>query len=321
MAVMLALPFALGESLRSWERRRIDFPVWIAFGMAAPAVLVSLLVISACSGYDLRQLYPTLSHIPAFYAALLKPAVFALLAAALAVYLAGRSSDRRQDSRLPRHLVAALVVLAAQPAIFLAIATPMRHFLFAPRYGLLSVIGLAVLLAAGASSVCRGSLRSGTAILFVLAAWAAVTRVPPTLRHMPPPEVAFADEYPLLREAVRGHLPVVVSDPTPFWLAAFYWPPSDADRLHYVTDHENAWRSGDEDLNQQLLGKFAIYLPTRGSVETYSAFLRRNPRFVVYVNDEVPPRWLNFLLNRDRCVLTRQNYSGGESLFTVDVAP
>jgi hypothetical protein len=321
IAVMLALPFALGEVLRSMERRRIDFPVWAAFGLAAPAVLIYPQVLSAASGFDLHNLYARPQAIPAFYAELLKPAVFAILAAALAVYLVGRDSDNGQNSRLPRYLVAALVALAALPAVFIAVGFSTRHFFFVPRYGLPAVIGIAALLAAGASDVCRGSMRSGMAIFIVLAGWAAVTRVTPTLRHLPPPEIEFAGEFPLLREAVRGNLPVVVSDPTAFWLPAFYWPQPDADRLHFVTDRENAWRSSGEDVNQQLLSRMQMHLPTRGSVEAYSAFLRQNRRFAVYVNDERPARWLFYLLTRDRCVVTLQNHSGGESLFTVDVVP
>jgi hypothetical protein len=321
MAVMLALPFALGELLRSRERRRIDFPVWAAFGLAAPAVLVYPPVLSAAPDFDLHNLHPTLASIPGFYALLLKPTVFPILAAVLAVYLVGRNSDNGRNSRLPRYLVAALVALAVLPAVFITIGFSTSQFFFTPRYGLLAVIGLAALMAAAASDACRGSVRSGMAILVVLAGWDAVPRVTLMLRPLPPPEIAFAGEYSLLREAVRGDLPVVVSDPTAFWLTAFYWPQPDADRLHYVTDHENAWRSEDEDINQQIVSRLLTHLPARGSVETYAAFVRRNPRFVVYVNDECPPHWLNYLLNRDRSVVTLQNYSGGESLYTVDVAP
>jgi branched-subunit amino acid transport protein len=323
MAAMLALPLAIGESIRSWERRRIDLPVWAAFGLAAPFVLVYPVVLAAAPTFDLRNLYPTPARLPAFYAELLKPAVFAILAAALAVYLMGRESDQDQSRRLPRHLVAALVALAAQPALFIAIAFFLRQLFFTPRYGLLAGIGLAALLAAGASYVCRGSLRSGMAILIVIAGWFFVTKVPPVLRRLPSPEATFAGEYPLLREAVRGNLPVVVSDPTAFWLSAFYWPQAEAVRLHFVTDHENAWRSGEQDINQQLMSRYAVHFLTPESVQPYSTFLQKNRKFVVYVNDERPPRWLYYLLarDRDRCIVTLQDHSGGESLFTVDVAP
>ncbi len=59
MAIMLALPFALGELLRCIPRRRIDFPVWAAFALSAP-VLVIYPPVLAAAGYDLRGMYPTL---------------------------------------------------------------------------------------------------------------------------------------------------------------------------------------------------------------------------------------------------------------------
>lgn len=320
MALMLALPFALGELLRSMARRRIDVPVWAAFGLAAPVVLIYPPVLSATSRFNLRGMYPRLQDIPAFYAEFLSPAVFAILAAALAVYLVGRDPDNGQTSRLPRHLVAALVALAALPAVFIAVAFATRHF-FLPRYGLLAVIGLAVLLAAGASHACCGSMRAGMAILIVLAGWVADIEVRPMLRHMPPPEIAFAGRFPLLREALRGNLRVIVSEPNEFGLAAFYLPKPDADRLCYVTDRENAWRTPFEDVAQGIMTQARVHLSMGGSVEGYAAFLRQNRRFMVHVDNRRPPVWLYYLLARDRCVVTLQNHSRDESLFTVQVAP
>jgi hypothetical protein len=321
MALMLALPFALGELLRSIDRRRIDFPVWAAFGLATPPVLIYPRVLSATSDINLRDMYPSLYDIPAFYADLLSPAVFAILAAALAVYLVGRDSDNGQNSSLPRHFVAALVALSSLPAVFIAIAFSTRHFFFLPRYGLFAVIGLAVLLLAGASYACRGSMRSGMAILIVVAGWVAGIEVRPTLRHMPPPEVKFAGRFPLLIEALRGSLPVVVTEPNDHGFATFYLPQPDADRLYYLIDLENAWRTPYEDLAQRGMTRFRSYIHTAGPVEGYAAFLRQNRRFVLHVDNQRPPGWLYYLLARDRCVVTLQSYSIRESLFTVDVAP
>jgi hypothetical protein len=321
MAIMLALPFALGELLRSIQRRRIDFPVWAAFALSAPVLLIYPPMLAAGPAYDLRGMYPTLGAIPDFYGELLTFAVFPVLAALLAVYLVGRDSGDGGNPALPFHIVAALVVLASLPAIFIVIAFATRHFFFLPRYGLHAVIPLAVLLAVAASHACRGSVRSGMAILLVFAAWAADMRVKPTLRHMPPPTAAFDARFPLLREALRGDLPVVVTEPNDFGLAGFYLPPPDADRLHYLIDLENARRSPFEDLGQRNMTRGRVYLHTAGSVEAYSAFLLRNRRFVLHVDNRHPPGWLYYLLARDRCVVTLRNYSGGESLFTVDVAP
>ena len=39
-AAFLLLPFALAELTRTWVRRRIDWPIWIALGLAPFVVLI-----------------------------------------------------------------------------------------------------------------------------------------------------------------------------------------------------------------------------------------------------------------------------------------
>jgi len=317
MAVMLGLPLALGEILRSLERRRIDFPVWIAFALSIPSVVIYPKVLAAASGLDLNGLYPRPGAIATFYAVLLKPAVLPVLLAAIAVYIAGWSPVAKGRFSLPRYLVIALLACAALPAVFITIAFLSHHFFFVTRYGLLSIIGVAALLAACAASVCLGSLRCGAAIVVVLAGWIAVSRVAPAFKRSNGPQAAFAEQYPLLRGTIRGELPVLVSDPTAFFLSSFYYSDADAARLHFVTDVEGAARSAGEAINHELLARIQHALPMRSSIELYSEFVRRNPHFVVYVQNEQPPEWIYALLLRDRCVVTLKTLSGGESLLAV----
>src|SRR5262249_45427637 len=39
-AVVLALPFLSGEIVRTMQRRRVDWPVWLAFGSTAPVLIM-----------------------------------------------------------------------------------------------------------------------------------------------------------------------------------------------------------------------------------------------------------------------------------------
>jgi hypothetical protein len=321
MAVMLGLPLALGEVLRSIERRRIDIPVWIAFCLAIPAIVIYPKVLSGAAGLDIQGMYPRPEAIAAFYSGVLRPAVFPLLAAFLVVYLVGREASLPDSIRLPRHLGAALIACALLPAIFIAIAFATKHFFFVPRYGMLAMIGLAALLATGASWACRGSLRSGVAIVLVIFAWVSVTRVAPALKRSSGPVAAFGDEFPLLREAIRQDLPVVVSDPSAFLLSGFYYPESDAKLLHFVTDAKGAAHHSDAAINQEILSRMQQVMSLGGSVDQYAEFVHKNPRFIVYVEDERPPDWLYEMLLKERCVVTLRTQSGGESLFTVEAAP
>jgi hypothetical protein len=320
MAVMLGLPLAVGEILRSIDRRRIDIPVWIAFALSIPAIVIYPVVLSAAAGLDISGMYPRPEAIAGFYSGLLKPAVFPLLGAFLLVYLAGREKDLPDMVRLPRYLSGALIACAALPAIFITIAFAIKHFFFVPRYGMLAIIGLAALIATATAWACRASLRSGAAIVLVVAAWIGVTRVGPALKRSSP-DVAFAGEFPLLKEAIRLELPVVVSDPSAFLLSGFYYSESDAKLLHYVTDIKNAANHSDAAINQEILHRMQQTMPLGGSVIPYEEFVRTNRRFVVYIEDERPPEWLFAALLKRGCTVTLRTQAGGESLVTVDATP
>jgi hypothetical protein len=155
----------------------------------------------------------------------------------------------------------------------------------------------------------------------VMFAWIGVTRVGPALKRSSGPVAAFAGEFPLLKEAIRQDLPVVVSDPSAFLLASFYYPESDAKLLHFVTDREGAAHHSDAAINQEILSRMQQVMSMGGSVEPYGEFVRANRRFVVYVEDERPPAWLYEILLRERCVVTLRTQTGGESLLTVEAAP
>jgi hypothetical protein len=319
MALMLALPLALGESIRSMERRRIDYPVWMSFGLATPAVLMYPRVFQAAAGFDLRSLVPALETIPDFYGELLASGVFAVLVAALAAWLVRGDDDDTRTGGLPRHLLAALVALSALPAIFIVIAHFTKHFYFLDRYGLKAGIGLSALFAAAACSVFRGSVRCGVAILAVLTVWTAGTRLRPALRHMDTPEIRFAHEFPLLIEALGGSLPVVVTEPNDLGVADFYLPQPTAARLRYLSDHENAWRTPFEDVGQQLTARIKTYVSLQGSIQPYATFVRENRRFVIDVDEGHAPGWLYYLLDRDHCVVTLLKRAGRETIYTVEV--
>src|ERR1019366_3979315 len=147
-------------------------------------------------------------------------------------------------------------------------------------------------------------MRAGMAILIVLAGWVADIEVRPMLRHMPPPEIAFAGRFPLLREALRGNLRVIVSEPNEFGLAAFYLPKPDADRLCYVTDRENAWRTPFEDVAQGIMTQARVPPSWGLSCRVYALPLRRARGTGSRGPTRSPPVWLYYLLARDRCVVT-----------------
>ena len=319
MSSLMALPFAVGEAARSWERRRIDIPIWIAFALSTPAVLLYPAVFAAVRSFSLENLYPHPSAIVEFYSLLLRSAITPLLAAALAAYAVATVGPETRRPLLPRPLALALAGFALLPAIFVIVAFATRHFFFVPRYGVLAIVGIAPLLAAGAAYACRFSHRAGVAVLLVLAAWMAVTRLP-AVRPGPDPAHQFATAYPLLNDALKSGFPVLASSPTAFLEADFYLPPQETSRLTYVVDFVNARRSSGEDIVQHLLLLDRQYLPLRASVMPVEEFLARRQTFLVHAVSTGASNWLFASLPTDRFRITLRARSDDESVLEVEPA-
>jgi hypothetical protein len=320
MSVLLAIPFAAGEVVRSIERRRVDFPVWIAFAAAAPAVLIYPGLMAVTRGWDMSGMHPSLGNISAFYSVLLGAAISPLLVAGLVAYLAGREEDcAAAGCSLPAPLKAALISFIVLPAVFIAVATVTRQFFFVPRYGLLAVIGVAALVPVLACNACGGSRRSGAALLLVLVGWIVLTRGRDALSTAQEPSAQFAGESPLLHGALRADLPVVVADPLTFLQADFYLPEPDARRVHYLLDPEGVAKLPGQDIVNQLVRRLPENFSLRGQIEPYAEFVRRNPRFLILVDVDTPRPWFYGRYLNSGVRLTVREKAGDQYLFEVDM--
>jgi hypothetical protein len=315
---LLAVPFALGEVVRTINRRRVDVPIWCAFAFAIPVAAIYPTLAASTRDWDLTGLAPTISTFPMFYSSALRAAVTPALISLFAVVLFRRSPPETTKLPVfPRHESAALAGFAVIPVCFIGGGMLSRHSLFYERYGVLSVIGLAAFFAWLLYRVGGGSRRGGMAAALALAAWFTMARGMEA-RHMARPVAEqLSDDNSVLEEALAGGVPVVVPDPLTSVQEAFYLPADRAGRLYFVFDLKTGRRFKSQDLVNQLMVRAAKHLPLKVHVEPWRDFSARNPRFLVLVNGSYQD-WLFDTLQHGSWRVTLKRQNGGEWLFEVN---
>src|ERR1044072_271147 len=121
--------------------------------IAAPPTLIYPALLAPTQGWGLQHESAAFAIIPDFYSVLLRNACFPLWAAMVAAYLTRHTDTTKVNSpRVPVHEVVALLGFVAAPLIYIVIVRLSHRFFFAPRYGLIAVIGVAGLAAIAGSS-------------------------------------------------------------------------------------------------------------------------------------------------------------------------
>ena len=310
---LIAIPLGLGEAMRTVERKRLDWGVWLAIAAGALGALSFPGSIEATRDWDMTGLQPSLTALPGFYDAAMRSAITPMLIAGLAVCILGRR-EKMEDAVgpvLPRHEAAALIGCIAVPALFFFGGFVSHRFVFNSRYGLLCVIGVAGALPVVLFRAVGGG-RRGWVLLAALVAWLAAARGREAIAMAQSPRVQFEDDNPLLMRALATGSPVVAIDPLTFLAADVYAPADSLARLNYVTaDRQTAQRYIAQDLVDQLVIRSARVLPVRAKVKSLREFLERNPTFLFHqsgplncVQEELMGAGWRFTLNARRGTAT-----------------
>jgi Dolichyl-phosphate-mannose-protein mannosyltransferase len=316
-ALQLAIPLGAGEIVRSLHRRRVDVPVWIAFGAASLVTLMYPGLLAPTANWDLHGLQPTVSAIGGFYGAAFRTAVAPLIAGAVAVYVAGRDrvTPGSGELKLPVHETAALVGFVLAPGVYFMTGLASNHFVFANRHGVLVVIGAAGWAAILLFRLMAASRRAGTVFVLSIAGWLALSRAKEALAERRPPAVQVAQENPLLARALADGRPVVIANQQ-LLMQADHYLPAEAGRAWYLMDWDAGRHYLEQDEANQLTSRAARYLPLKAHVELFDRFTQRNPHFLLHT-DERFQQWLYDLLLRRGWKLTVLSRIGAESLIEV----
>jgi hypothetical protein len=290
-AILLALPFASGEIARSIERRRVDWPVWIAFAAAAPVVLAYPILFAPMKSIDLSGIQPGITILQVFYSEFFEITLFPLVLAAGIAYLlhsvAAGSLAEPGGFTMPE--TAAVFGFLFAPAALLVVIANSHTLAFFPRYGLICVIGATALLVLAMHRIAAGNLRTGAVIFLVLMIWTIGVRTRSVMAAEHHPQEAFRKEKALLLKAIADGRPVVTNYPLTFFESDFYLPKDQANRLYYVTmPREIRRRYPWQDMSDQLLGYIDQHVPLKAHLVPWRDFAAKNPGFLLHAYDQRP---------------------------------
>lgn len=318
-AVLSFVGLGVGEIVRTWSRRRLDPPIWIAFGVAGvvPILLFSPLILQSASYADTFWNRLSVNQLPFFYLGILGPARKAVGATVLVgmVYamFVHAPPDRETRRTLPLHELAVALAFAALPAVGFVIGILVTNA-FVNRYALQAVLGLSMLVAFAVYALPRGRALIGAALLlfmmgsFVLAQYGNLRT---TLE-----ESSFRlSAITLLQAKADMELPIVASEPHIFMSLAHYAPPAITGRLAYLGDPQASLRHlGHNSVDRGMMDLVGPWF--RLPVKEYEPYIASHPRFWLYGN----LGWLTWItdeLQADSMRIELRGRLGGEYLLLV----
>lgn len=306
---LILLPIAVGELIRSRQLSRIDYRVWVCLLVAVLPLLAFIPFIRA--GIDLTGVPwdpVRSSQAVSSYLWLLPVTMIVLFTSvALAVTVVGRRRRRRHQVLslpLPAPEMAAAATFLLVPAAAVAIGE-FATGAFTQRYGLAAVIGVAVLLPAGARFLepSRGRL---TAALCIVVGLISI-------------EVAVSDQVSVASQrkgqdqtlALLAHIPpgapVIVAEPHAFLDLSHAAPPAVARSLLYIADPAQATAKTGSNIEELELMGIAPFADVK--VRKYPDLITRQRKLVVLVADH-DPEWLVPVLRADGYAITEIRRDG-----------
>jgi len=296
-AVLLLLPLAIGEAVRSISLRRLDLPIWVASGSGMlPLFLFVPLIQQSRTHSAIFWAQPHWGQIIDFYYSLLTPALLPLVGMLIvaAVYSTTpppSESNRKQVSQStpPLYEVAAAFGFVAIPVVAVILAIFVTGAATA-RYTLPSVIGFSVLFACAAYRLLDGRAVLGASLVVLLCSGFLVLEVR-TFQSTVEASSAQAKTYEFLRVHNENQLPIVTSDSHTFMTLAHYAPREITSRLVYLADTQASLRHiGFTSVDQGMVNlKPWFRLP----IEEYASYVASQQQFLVYGSIG----WLNWLVS------------------------
>lgn len=317
-AVFILLPLALAELARSLSLKRIDLPVWIAFGLGMSPLLAFLPLIQRAMSYS-GTFWATTgwTSIPEFYISLLTPAVIPLmtLVALAAVYPV--ASSRLSDDESPIFPSYEMVAIFGFMAIPIAIVTltMLGVGAFTDRYAMEAVVGCALIFALGA----RRALNNQREITAVLTLCICVFFVTLGAKYfaIASGKVSEREQAEKLIVSVGyPDLPVVTSDSHVFMTLNHYGSPDIVRRLLFLSDPDASLRHlGHNSVEKGMLDLVGPWFGLR--VEEYRRFIATGQRFLIYGNADNFMNWLLSELSSSGARLELRGRDDGNLIFLV----
>lgn len=319
-ALLVFLPVAVGEAVRTWRQRRPDLGMAAAVGVAALAVAPLYPLTAAARAQSAGFWSPaSISDVGAAYAYLFAPVLERQFAWAALVVIGVAVATRRvgpernsAPRRLPAHEVAAAITVLLLPlaGVLLAVAVTGA---FVPRYAMPAVFAFSLIFPLAVRSL-RSRGHSADVLLCGFLAVTFVRGIGPSLVAPLPLRDPFLSR-PVLQDAL-GATPELVSASSLQYLQYWYYAPTELQpRLRYLADAKHARRLMGADTIDR--GYLTLARWTDVPVAAYDAFIAEHHDFQVY---EAGSGWLLQQLEAAGATLTAIAAAPGERLFLVSLA-
>lgn len=319
-AVLLFVPLALGELVRTLRARRIDWPVWLSVAIPAPLVLTYLPLMHGNDGFALHnaKFEPRFASLWEFCVMILGPAVWAWLAGFAVVLLPSRrpAEDPETSPRIPTHELAAAAGLASIPVFVLVLGLAVTR-VFQDRYGLPAVIGLAILFTFLVYTRTNNRRVTGVLLMAVFLAGFLMNSF-----WAPPDDTTQSlATRGLDPDQVEKDVPFVIGNGVLFLQVDHYAKPDLASRLYLLRDPQVAIRYTGCNIFDRAYPNMCRWFPIRGRIEDYDRFISQHDRFMVFGPMHDPLDWLIFKLLDDGAQMNFRGQFGDSLLFEVTPKP
>jgi len=297
-AILIVIPFLIGEAARALGSRRLDLPVAAAIAGSMTPLLLHLPLIRSARSYSTAfWAQPRWGDIPDFFNFLLASAVLPLTAMLLltiawSLIAPAKEGGRESERGLLTHEFFAAIGFIVIPVAAVVMAIFVTHA-FTYRYALTAVIGLTVLIPLAFKKAGSDIL---PVLLVLLLLLGFARRGGLTLQDAARRTADREAEIALLLHDDHGDLPVVCADPHAFLMLSHYAPAGLRPRLVYLGDTSESMRYlGHNSLER---GMFDLLKPWFGlNVQNYRSFMKSGMksgrRFLLFGD---PNHFLNWLL-------------------------
>jgi hypothetical protein len=285
-AILFLIPLCIGELMRTYLRKRVDFLVWLSFCGAAVPPIAFFSTIQHASHYSAHfWAIPYWSKVLQFYPVLLGSSVTVFLLGALA-YLFTRPQLVRHSIDNPEGRASAFsfpaweaitwVSIAAMPIFAMMLAKLVTHG-YIERYTLPALIGAFLIICHAGFHVARRS-RMIPFLLSVICLVFIVIQGGLALRNQSLRLPALIDDMAFL--APYSAQSVALTDMTMFHQVSFYAPRQLARNVVYAADPANSVRYIRQDTIDRGMLDLRSWFPL--NVVEYAQYVQEHPQFLVY---------------------------------------
>lgn len=306
-AVLLFVPLGTGELVKTWQRRKIDWPLALSLGAGALTFvpLYLLFVRGPAAGFVAHfwAAVGTPFQILDAFRLLFQTMSLPLIGLGVIGLLAGR--DRRSGSgsgsvadepRVPTHEVAAALAFLLLPVLMWVMARLVTNaFVF--RYVLFAVVGGSAATSLGISRLGAGDPIWRRRLVAALLAWLPVALV---MQYRSLETHAPVRSLIQLAQSTANSLDAdIVFDSNFDYLQYVHYAGEGAgSRMFHLMDAEAQLRYNDDDTMAQVFAKLQQFVDLH--VETREAFLSTHRRFVVISSVRFTDGWILPMLVADR---------------------